>query len=73
MPLGAWLLGTALVLVVLNLLGVDVRGWLSDLWEQIKAVPTGYIFAALVFFVTDTRFLRGKTYLGRCRYRTFDF
>ena len=27
---GAWLLGTAFVLVVLNLLGVDVRGWLSE-------------------------------------------
>ena len=36
---GAWLVGIALALVVLHLLGVDIIGWLSDLWDQIKAVP----------------------------------
>ena len=39
----AWLVGIALVLVVLNLLGIYVVGWLQDLWDQIKEVPTGYI------------------------------
>ena len=50
----AWLVGIALVVVVLNLLGVDVRGWLSDLWDQIKAVPARYIVAALVFQTGQT-------------------
>jgi uncharacterized membrane protein YbhN (UPF0104 family) len=60
---GAWLLGTALVLVVLDLLGVDVRGWLSELWDQIKAVPAGYIVAALVFQTGQT-FFAGLSYFG---------
>ena len=42
-----WLLGTAVVIVVLHLLGIDVIGWLQDLWDQIKEVPAGYIVAAL--------------------------
>jgi uncharacterized membrane protein YbhN (UPF0104 family) len=58
-----WLLGTALVLVVLDLLGVDVRGWLSELWDQIKAVPAGYIVAALVFQTGQT-FFAGLSYYG---------
>jgi uncharacterized membrane protein YbhN (UPF0104 family) len=58
-----WLLGTALVLVVLDLLGVDVRGWLSELWDQIKAVPAGYIVAALVFQTGQT-FFAGLSYFG---------
>ena len=44
-----WLLGTAAALVVLHLLGVDVLGWIEDLFDQIKAVPAGYIVAGLVF------------------------
>jgi uncharacterized membrane protein YbhN (UPF0104 family) len=60
---GAWLLGTALVLVVLNLLGVDISGWLSDLWDQIEAVPAGYIVAALVLQTGQT-FFAGLSYYG---------
>jgi uncharacterized membrane protein YbhN (UPF0104 family) len=60
---GAWLAGIALVLVVLDLLGVDVRGWLSELWDQIKAVPAGYIVAALVFQTGQT-FFAGLSYYG---------
>ena len=59
----AWLLGIAVVLVVLNLLGVDVKGWLSDLWDQIKAVPVGYIVAGLAFQTGQT-FFAGLSYYG---------
>jgi uncharacterized membrane protein YbhN (UPF0104 family) len=61
--IAAWLLGTALVLIVLNLLGVDVKGWLSDLWDQIKAVPVGYIVAGLLFQTGQT-VLAGLSYYG---------
>ena len=61
--LAAWLLGIAAVVVVLHLLGVDVSGWLSELWDQIKAVPTGYIVAALVFQTGQTT-LAGLSYYG---------
>ncbi len=59
----AWLVGTALVVAVLDLLGVDVRGWLSDLWDQIKEVPVGYIVAGLVFQTGQT-FFAGLSYYG---------
>jgi uncharacterized membrane protein YbhN (UPF0104 family) len=59
----AWLAGTALVILVLNLIGVDVRGWLSDLWDQIKEVPTGYIVAGVVFQTGQT-VLAGLSYYG---------
>jgi uncharacterized membrane protein YbhN (UPF0104 family) len=60
---GAWLLGIAALVVVLHLLGVDVSGWLSELWDQIKAVPVGYIIAALVFQTGQTC-LAGLSYYG---------
>ena len=58
-----WLVGLAVAIVVLNLLGVDVIGWLRDLWDQIKAVPVGYIVAALIFQSGQT-VLAGVSYYG---------
>jgi uncharacterized membrane protein YbhN (UPF0104 family) len=58
-----WLVGIALLLIVLQLLGVDVRGWLSQLWDQIKAVPAGYIVAALLFQTGQT-VLAALSYYG---------
>jgi uncharacterized membrane protein YbhN (UPF0104 family) len=63
---GAWLAGIALVVVVLNLLGVDVVGWLSDLWDQIRDVPTGYMVAGVVFQTGQTLFA-GLSYYGILR------
>src|SRR5829696_2746175 len=58
-----WLVGLAVALVILNLLGVDVIGWLRDLWDQIKAVPVGYIVAGLTFQAAQT-VLAGLSYYG---------
>ena len=63
---GAWLVGIALAVVVLRLLGVDVIGWLSDLWDQIKDIPTGYMVAALAFQTGQT-LLAGLSYYGILR------
>ena len=63
---GAWLVGIALALVLLNLLGIDVIAWLSDLWDQIKAVPAGYIVAGLAFQTGQT-LLAGFSYYGILR------
>ena len=30
-----WLIGTAVAIVILHLLGIDVLGWLRDLWDQV--------------------------------------
>ena len=59
-------MGIALVVVVLQLLGVDVSGWLSDLWDQIKDVPPGYIVAALILQSGQTLFA-GLSYYGILR------
>ena len=63
LKVGAWLAGIALFLLVLTLLGVDVRGWISNLWDEIEDVPTGYIVAALVFQTGQTVFA-GLSYYG---------
>src|SRR6187431_938259 len=62
----SWLVGVALAVLVLNLLGVDVRGWFSELWDQIRAIPVGYIIAALVFQSGQT-LLAGLSYYGILR------
>ena len=59
----AWLVGIALAVVLLNLLGIDILGWLQDLWDQIKDVPPGYIVSALVFQTGQTVFA-GLSYYG---------
>ncbi len=60
---GAWLGGTALAIVLLHLLGIDIIAWLKDLWAQIKAVPTAYIVAGLAFQTGQT-LLAGLSYYG---------
>jgi len=64
--IAGWLVGIAVLLVVLNLLGIDVGDWLQDLWRQIKEVPAGYIIAALVFQTGQT-LLAGLSYYGILR------
>jgi uncharacterized membrane protein YbhN (UPF0104 family) len=41
----AWLVGIALALAVLDLLGVDVLGWFSDLWDTLSSIGLGYLLA----------------------------
>src|SRR5829696_2494971 len=40
-----WLGGIAIAVAVLDLLGVDVLGWLSDLWDELTTIPPGYLVA----------------------------
>lgn len=63
----AWLAGLALLVVVLDLLGVDVAGWLSELWEQLKAVPAWALASGIVLQVLQTTF-NGLAYYGILRY-----
>jgi uncharacterized membrane protein YbhN (UPF0104 family) len=43
-----WLLGVGAAIVVLDLVGIDVTGWLSDVWDGIRSVPARYVVPALV-------------------------
>ena len=58
-----WLVAVAVAIAILQALGVDVTGWLSDLWDQIKAVPVGYIVAAVILQSGQT-FFAGLSYYG---------
>ena len=62
----SWLAGIALAIVLLNVLGVDITGWLSDLWDQIQEVPAGYIVAGLALQSGQT-FFAGLSYYGILR------
>jgi uncharacterized membrane protein YbhN (UPF0104 family) len=59
----AWLVGIALVVVLLHLAGIDVIGWLEELWDQIRDVPPAYIASALLFQAGQTVFA-GVSYYG---------
>lgn len=47
MRIVAWLAGVALVLFVLNLMGVPVADWIRELFKQVRAVPAGAIVAGV--------------------------
>jgi hypothetical protein len=40
-----WLAAVALIVVALQLLGVDVLGWFSKLWDALSAIGVGYLLA----------------------------
>jgi uncharacterized membrane protein YbhN (UPF0104 family) len=50
----AWLVGLVLLLVVLRLLGVDVWGWLEELWDTVSEISIGYIVLACIFQCAQT-------------------
>lgn len=65
--IAGWILGTAVLVVVLNLLGVDVRGWLDSVWTQIKDIPVGYLIAGSILQILQTTF-NGLAYYGILSY-----
>jgi uncharacterized membrane protein YbhN (UPF0104 family) len=40
-----WLGAIAVIVVLCDLLGIDVRGWLSDVWDQLSSISAKYIVA----------------------------
>jgi uncharacterized membrane protein YbhN (UPF0104 family) len=50
----AWLAGIALLLAVLELVGVDVRGWFSDLWDALTGIGIGYLLAGWTLQTAQT-------------------
>jgi len=63
---GLWLAGVLAAVVLLDLLGVDVTGWLTDLWHQIQDIPAGYLVLGLVAQTGQTMFA-GASYYGILR------
>jgi uncharacterized membrane protein YbhN (UPF0104 family) len=43
-----WLVGITLALIVLNLLGVNVWGWIKSLWDTLDEISLGYLVAGWI-------------------------
>lgn len=68
-----WLLAIALGVVVLDLLGVDVRGWLSELWDALTAIDPAYIVAGVTLQTIQTTLTAlGWLYILRAGYPDAD-
>jgi uncharacterized membrane protein YbhN (UPF0104 family) len=50
----AWLLGIAVAVALLEVLGVDVRGWFSDLWDALGEIAFGYLVAGWTLQTVQT-------------------
>jgi uncharacterized membrane protein YbhN (UPF0104 family) len=50
----AWIAGLAALLAVLNLIGVDVWGWLENLWDSVKEISVGYVILGCAFQCLQT-------------------
>jgi uncharacterized membrane protein YbhN (UPF0104 family) len=61
--IAAWIVGIAIFVWILQLLGFDISGWLKDLWHQIRAIPAGYLVAAVILQSAQT-VLTGTSYYG---------
>jgi uncharacterized membrane protein YbhN (UPF0104 family) len=61
--IGAWVAGIAIFLLICQLLGFDIKGWIEALWDQMTAIPAGYLVAALIFQTGQTVFA-GVSYYG---------
>jgi uncharacterized membrane protein YbhN (UPF0104 family) len=49
-----WLGGVAALVVVLELLGVDIVGWLQDLWDTLTGISVGYLILGLLLQTVQT-------------------
>jgi uncharacterized membrane protein YbhN (UPF0104 family) len=45
----SWLVGIIALLLVLELVGADVRGWLESLWDSLTEISIGYIILGCIF------------------------
>ena len=52
--IAAWVVGLAALLAVLDLIGVDVRGWLQELWDTVTGISFWYIVLGCVFQALQT-------------------
>jgi uncharacterized membrane protein YbhN (UPF0104 family) len=63
----SWIVGLAALVLVLHLLGVDVRGWLSELWDAVTEISLVYIVLGCLFQALQTT-LTALGWYGILRY-----
>ena len=65
--IAAWVAGTLVVLGALQLVGVDVWGWLQELWDSVTEISLGYIVLGCLFQAAQT-LLTALGWYGILRY-----
>jgi uncharacterized membrane protein YbhN (UPF0104 family) len=63
----AWILGLVALLVLLELAGVDVWGWLEEFWDALTEISIGYVIVGCIFQGLQTT-LTGLAWYGILRY-----
>jgi len=63
----SWILGLVVLLVLLHLAGVDVWGWITELWDTLTEISILYILLACVFQALQTT-LTALGWYGILRY-----
>jgi uncharacterized membrane protein YbhN (UPF0104 family) len=54
LKVASWLAAIAVAVFLLNVAGVDVAGWLSDLWDSLTSISLGYLLAGYAFQTLQT-------------------
>jgi uncharacterized membrane protein YbhN (UPF0104 family) len=54
LKIALWVIGIALVLLICNLAGLDLRDWFARLWDTMTSISIGYIVAGLTFQTAQT-------------------
>jgi uncharacterized membrane protein YbhN (UPF0104 family) len=54
MRIAVWLAALAVAGILCQLLGIDLRGWISNLWDALSDVAVGYLVAGLALQTVQT-------------------
>ena len=63
----SWIVGLVVLLALLHLAGIDVWGWISELWDTLTEISIGYILLGCVFQALQTT-LTALGWYGILRY-----
>jgi uncharacterized membrane protein YbhN (UPF0104 family) len=63
----SWILGLVVLLALLHLAGIDVWGWISELWDTLTEISIAYILLGCVFQALQTT-LTALGWYGILRY-----
>jgi uncharacterized membrane protein YbhN (UPF0104 family) len=65
--IAAWLVGLLILNAVLQAVGVDILGWLGELWDSVNDISVGYVILGCLFQGAQT-VLTGLGWYGILRY-----
>jgi uncharacterized membrane protein YbhN (UPF0104 family) len=67
LAIAAWIVGLLILNALLELVGVDITGWLGELWDSVTEISLGYVLLGCLFQGLQT-VLTGLGWYGILRY-----